>query len=242
MRQPLLAFSGGGMFFFWQLGAGMALKEHFNLEEFEWSGASAGALTALILASGADPRKAVRSACDAAKRNNLYARPLGCVGVFRKILEKWLWENIPENLPGAEKISIIAYQVFPCPGPVVLQGMQSREELISAALASCHVPFLIDWSLWARFRGRALLDGLKLCSRAVLMQREERRDVIYVQAEKDPWVRARKTFVDLRLRSEKEIEEMIEKGHTWMTRQISSGAYAGVVALHPQVVRRDVKL
>jgi hypothetical protein len=36
---------------------------------------------------------------------------------------------------------------------------QDRDDLISTALASAHVPFVLDWRLAASWRGRACVDG-----------------------------------------------------------------------------------
>ena len=51
---PVIAFPGGGIYFYWQAGAVHYLQQHFDLSKARLVGASAGALTAALAGCGVD--------------------------------------------------------------------------------------------------------------------------------------------------------------------------------------------
>jgi predicted acylesterase/phospholipase RssA len=66
---PHLVFPGGGIFFYWQAGAVSYLREQgYNLTAVTAAGASAGALTATLAATGVDFYQATALALDLADK------------------------------------------------------------------------------------------------------------------------------------------------------------------------------
>jgi hypothetical protein len=47
---------------------------------------------------------------------------------------------------------------------VYLETFQSRDDLLDAALASSHIPFLLDWQPTARAAGKRFIGGRLVCN------------------------------------------------------------------------------
>lgn len=60
------------MFFYWQMGAVSALRKHYNINEMDLSGASAGALAATLAACQVDGRGAAEVALQLSKEAKLW--------------------------------------------------------------------------------------------------------------------------------------------------------------------------
>ena len=60
------------MFFYWQIGAVSALRKHYNVNEMDFSGASAGALAATLAACHVDGRGAAEVALQLSKEAKLW--------------------------------------------------------------------------------------------------------------------------------------------------------------------------
>uniref|UniRef100_A0A0G4HYS8 PNPLA domain-containing protein n=1 Tax=Chromera velia CCMP2878 TaxID=1169474 RepID=A0A0G4HYS8_9ALVE len=73
-RRPILFFPGGGLRFYWMIGAAQYLQEHFELHKCHVAGASAGALVALLVASGSDLGAAVRLAFRIAEEEGMWPK------------------------------------------------------------------------------------------------------------------------------------------------------------------------
>ena len=77
--------------------------------------------------------------------------------MLRDFLEAHLPPDAADRARGRVHVAVTA--ALPRPRPVLVSDFESREDLISALLTSCHIPFWMDGK-WARdFRGETHLDG-----------------------------------------------------------------------------------
>lgn len=74
--------SGGGIFFFWQLGALRWLQRAGRLHDAHFVGYSAGALTATMAACDVSLQRAVDAAYALTIKYHIWERPMGLVGVW----------------------------------------------------------------------------------------------------------------------------------------------------------------
>mmetsp|Transcript_5955 Transcript_5955/g.13227 ORF Transcript_5955/g.13227 Transcript_5955/m.13227 type:complete len:165 (+) Transcript_5955:87-581(+) len=91
-----LVFPGGGLFFYWQAGVISYLRqEGYDLSVNHLSGASAGALTATLTATGVDFEEATRVALDLSKKAGIWDR--GLQGIWGPLIQEWLEILLPHN-------------------------------------------------------------------------------------------------------------------------------------------------
>lgn len=76
--------SGGGIFFFWQLGTLRWLQQAGRLDHAHFVGYSAGALSATMAVCGVDLQTAIDAAYETACRACVWDKPLGLLGVWKR--------------------------------------------------------------------------------------------------------------------------------------------------------------
>ena len=97
-KSPLLVFSGGGLFFYWQAGVVTYLRESgYDLSRVRLSGASAGALTATLTATNTDFYEATRLALQMSEEVGIWDRKAGLQGIWGPLIEDWLYQLIPND-------------------------------------------------------------------------------------------------------------------------------------------------
>ncbi|WZN66770.1 patatin-like phospholipase [Chloropicon roscoffensis] len=161
--RPVIALPGGGIYFYWNAGVLAYLAERYELEGCELVGASAGALSVVLVACGVDFRKATEVAYRLAEENGLYDRPLALVGIWGRLVREWLEELLPEDahLTCESRVKVVLLEVFPLNRRAV-EEFKSRDDLIEALMASAHIPFLLDYKPFSSFRGKLCIDGSAL--------------------------------------------------------------------------------
>lgn len=161
--KPPLRFSwaGGGIYFWWQLGAVQWLSKHYDLTKADHGGASAGALLAALARCGVDPDRIVDSAYRLSVDHKIWERPLGLVGVWGSIIEAWLHELLPADAAercGGGGLGVVVARL-PALEQVWHEEFESKSDLVDCVMASAHVPWLLDLKLSRRCRGAACVDG-----------------------------------------------------------------------------------
>ena len=158
--RPVIALPGGGIYFYWNAGVLTYLAERYELEGCELVGASAGALSVVLVACGVDFRKATEVAYRLAEENGLYDRPLALVGIWGRLVREWLEELLPEDahLTCESRVKVVLLEVFPLNRRAV-EEFKSRDDLIEALMASAHIPLLLDYKPFSSFRGKLCIDG-----------------------------------------------------------------------------------
>lgn len=157
---PGIVFPGCGIFFWWQAGVVSALAKRLDLDRAQFAGSSGGAISATLAGCGVtDSERTYDAALRLAEREGAFARgPWGLWGIWGELVREWLDELLP---PDAEKrcsgrVHILVHRLGD--GQSHVSEYESRDDLISACLASVHIPLLMDGSLTARFRGSRCID------------------------------------------------------------------------------------
>lgn len=159
---PLLSGAGGGIFFFHQLGALQFMQERYDMSDdtVAYVGASAGSLLVVLAACGVSAEETLLAADRLARSHGVFKRPLGVAGIWGAIIRAWLDELLPADALQRcrSRVHLVVTQV-PSFRQQYLTDFTSRDDLLDAALASAHVPFLLDWSPIANARGGWFVDG-----------------------------------------------------------------------------------
>ena len=141
-KVPHLIFPGGGLFFYWQAGAVTYLREQgYDLMQVTTSGASAGALTATLLATNVDFVQATELALQLSKENGVWDRSAGLQGIWGPIIYDWLDQLLPDNAVEMVNDGKLSLLVTPIPsfGKDRVDRFWSREDLIRCNMASVHL-------------------------------------------------------------------------------------------------------
>lgn len=137
-----LVFPGGGLFFYWQAGAITYLKEQgYDLGQMTASGASAGALTATLMATNVDFIRATELALQMADDAGIWDRSGGLQGIWGPIIYDWLDQLLPEDaldFVGDDRLSLLVTPV-PSFGKNKVSNFESRRDLIECNMASVHL-------------------------------------------------------------------------------------------------------
>lgn len=159
MQPKAMYFTGAGIYFWWQAGCAKYIQENCDYSEIPMIGASAGSLSATLLLSNVDFNKAAESALRIGSESKVYERKGGLAGVWGTLLNTWLNEIIPDDIsPDTFKRLQIAVTPY-LKSPKLVDGFQSKLDVIDACMASCHVPVFLDGRPTTTFRGEKVLDG-----------------------------------------------------------------------------------
>eukprot|EP00281_Chroomonas_sp_CCMP1168_P020382 CAMPEP_0206229282 /NCGR_PEP_ID=MMETSP0047_2-20121206/9614_1 /ASSEMBLY_ACC=CAM_ASM_000192 /TAXON_ID=195065 /ORGANISM="Chroomonas mesostigmatica_cf, Strain CCMP1168" /LENGTH=394 /DNA_ID=CAMNT_0053652571 /DNA_START=75 /DNA_END=1260 /DNA_ORIENTATION=+ len=217
---PVIAFPGGGIYFWWQAGAVKSLQKHYNLTAATLMGASAGALTAALAGCEADMDKAFAVAQRLAKENNLWARRGGLMGIWGPIIREWLEEVLPKD--AAERCSgrlhVSVAEVKPrlkvlerC----LINSFDNRSEFIEACLTSVHIPYFLDGKPFREYRGRKCVDGSvtsMLRGKSWHVKPDETVPTIFIDHKEDK-ILQEKNWGFLETISESSFKEMYDMGY-----------------------------
>ncbi|KAF6253994.1 hypothetical protein COO60DRAFT_1703556 [Scenedesmus sp. NREL 46B-D3] len=159
--KAIISWPGYGIMFFWQLGILQHLQETYDLAQCAMVGSSAGALLSVLAACGVHPQLALDRAYELCVEHGVFKRPLGLMGVWGGIVRQWLDELLPAD--AVQRCSNGRVQVVLTTLPFlqrqVVSEFKDHDDLVATALASAHLPFILDWRLAASWRGRACVDG-----------------------------------------------------------------------------------
>ena len=155
----------GGIFFYWQAGVVCYLREKgYDLSKCRMSGASAGALTATLTATGVDFYEATDLALNLALQAKVWGRGWGLQGIWGTMIEEWLHELLPNEeavLMGCVDAGRLRLLVTPIPslGKRAISKFESKHDLVRCNMASVHLPWFLDGQLTTDFRGEPMIDG-----------------------------------------------------------------------------------
>lgn len=178
-----ICFPGACANVFWQLGVVKAIQRTYmipsteddtvksnNLCDSHVYGVSAGAISAVFLVCCVDIDRAVERAFQLSDIFGLSSRTFGVIGIWGYIVRIWLNEVLPHDCAQLcnNKCTIFLQSVTPShPSKIMsatpISSFQSKDDLIDAILASCHVPILLDLAPFAQFRNKWYVDGQLLC-------------------------------------------------------------------------------
>jgi len=152
-------FSAGGLLFPYYLGVVSELRAMGILtDDTPVAGASAGSLIAACSKSGLGTGALKDALTDLAAQ----CRRLGTRHNLGPVLEGVLREVLPQDMgerATACNVHVAVTHVLPQPKPVLVSSYEGRDDLISALLTSCHIPWYFDGRLTTTFRGVVACDG-----------------------------------------------------------------------------------
>ena len=82
-------------------------------------------------------------------------------GVFGPMVNQFLHEIIPDDIPqdALSRINVLVTPRLVLKGPLLLSRFSNKADLISAIMASVHIPMFMDGKPWTSYRGRKYIDG-----------------------------------------------------------------------------------
>ena len=157
--KPHLVFPGGGLFFFWQAGVCAYMRENgYDLSQVSLSGASAGAIVALLAITDVDFDKATENAIALVDD---WKNPMGLQGKWSSKLRGWLDKLIPKDahkIAMMNELTIVVTQM-PYVEKILVKNFSNREDLMESILTTVHVPWFMDGLFTRNFRGKKCVDG-----------------------------------------------------------------------------------
>ena len=165
-----IACPGGGVYFWWQIGALKRLLELYDLPDgVPLSGASAGALAVCLSQCSVDPATAYKIAFGLAEEANVFRNPLGLCGKWGRLVYAWLDQLLPmdagERCSGRCRVVVTRCSHATPLRPLRIEhidAFSSRAALIDALMASTHIPFFMDGRPTSARLGGATVDGALL--------------------------------------------------------------------------------
>mmetsp|Transcript_32555 Transcript_32555/g.71865 ORF Transcript_32555/g.71865 Transcript_32555/m.71865 type:complete len:359 (+) Transcript_32555:60-1136(+) len=155
------SFSGGGFLLPYYVGTLSALKQLGLLQpgKTHVAGSSAGSLAAVIAACNLSMEEifaTFKAVSDDCAKNGVFRRLSASV---KQQLQSILPESAHLMCNDVVHIGITKVKPYGALHSKTVSRFSSRDDLISALLASCHIPVLSTGSFTTRFRGRRVLDG-----------------------------------------------------------------------------------
>lgn len=185
---PVIGFAGGGFRLSWILGVAHGMKKYgVPYERCVLSGASAGAVVAALLLSGADTAEVRDWIGECPLMLECFASSTGAALKARALMTSILQRFIPADMTMYNgKLYILLCDQHK--GLYFINTYRTRDELIEALLATTHVPYFSDGSYAYMFRGQPHVDGAWNCSReGVLMCRPSTFKVLIDHSD-DGWM------------------------------------------------------
>ncbi len=154
-RKKTIHFKGNAVGLFYYVGYGIFMREHYHLEKVCFSGCSSGAISASLLALDINFIKAVIIPYKLqAQQMNKLALMGNWKGKIRQYLEQILPKEVDYKQLKRLNIGVLFLYKFQ-----LLTGFESREDLLECILSTTHVPFLLDYKLFYKYKGKYTIDG-----------------------------------------------------------------------------------
>jgi len=155
MTRKIIHFKGNATGYLSYIGFGLYLRQHYNLRHVKFSGCSSGAIISAIMALNIDLAKAAILLFQAQPKST---KQFAMVGNWKKRL-KLYFENVLPNQYEYEKIDSLRVGVQFLNGFKFIEKFQSKSDLTNCLLASTHIPFIMNFKPFDKFRGRICVDG-----------------------------------------------------------------------------------
>lgn len=215
--KPHLVFPGGGLFFYWQAGTVTYLREQgYDMNQITASGASAGALTATLMATNVDFLRATELALQLSDEAGVWDRSGGLQGIWGPMIEEWLDQLLPENAAeiANHRLSLLVTTI-PSFGKEKVSNFRDKQDLIDCNMASVHLPWFLDGKLTANFRNRPHVDGSFLARAPDYLPQQHRpSSILRVDWNKDPVYQNGEYLDFIKVISKDGIWKILEQGKT----------------------------
>lgn len=229
----VVRFSGGGIFFFWQLGAASYIHQHCqSLHNVPVMGASAGSIAATLMATQVSFEEAASVAIRIASEHNVWQSKTGLAGIWGSLIRKFLEEIIPDDLSEEtlSKINILVTPRFFLKGPKLLSRFDSKADLIEAIMASVHIPLFMNGKVTTTYKEEKYMDGSFWSMVANIKgpwpvdQIDKRRDVLHIDYNHDKdFISENGSTAITKAISPDDVHEMMKRGYEYMQKQAEDG-------------------
>ena len=154
IAKPSLHFRGIGTGYLQYIGYYLVLKEHYDLRQVCFSGCSSGAYAAAVIALELSPVDAVvlpfQSQADRFNQLSFLGR---WKGMLRDCLEALLpqgrdYSGLTNLEVGVQYLNKYEF----------INKFESRQDLIACLLSSAHIPFLVNYLPFDKYRGQYCFD------------------------------------------------------------------------------------
>jgi len=133
--------------------------EGYDLSRCNFTGASAGALTATLACTGVDFYEATDLALQMAAKAGVWNRALGLQGIWGPLIEEWLDNLLPESVSCVNGRLSLLVTPIPSLGKKKVSYFNDRNDLLQCNMASVHLPLFLDGKLTSSFRDNPHIDG-----------------------------------------------------------------------------------
>lgn len=154
-----VVISGGGMKGYYVVGAWSVLRHLIKKDVIRvrrWAGASVGACSAMYMCCDVEPLRWVATYFEC--RAYLIGTGGSVTQSFNEVSHRILPDNAAELCSGKVFVSI-THMTLTGPKNVVVSEFETKEDLVSACMASSTIPFLTTKTMGGVFRGQSVLDG-----------------------------------------------------------------------------------
>eukprot|EP00195_Chlamydomonas_chlamydogama_P016101 CAMPEP_0202891716 /NCGR_PEP_ID=MMETSP1392-20130828/1710_1 /ASSEMBLY_ACC=CAM_ASM_000868 /TAXON_ID=225041 /ORGANISM="Chlamydomonas chlamydogama, Strain SAG 11-48b" /LENGTH=529 /DNA_ID=CAMNT_0049575549 /DNA_START=201 /DNA_END=1792 /DNA_ORIENTATION=+ len=151
-------FSAGGFLYCYHLGVLWELQRLGLLRDrVQMAGASAGSLAIATYNSGLDVTKATSALHEFAAECRSHGTRYRLSGLLKDFLHTYLPDDAHLRCEGVCHVALT--RLFPYLQPESVSQFHSKDDLVEALLASCHIPVYASGSWVTKFRGRYYVDG-----------------------------------------------------------------------------------
>ena len=164
---PIVGFAGGGMYVSWILGVAAGMRQlNVPLDRCVFSGASAGAVVAALVASDVDMHAAYDWFLNDPETAACFASFTGAAARVRTVVTTLLTAMLPPDCVRRcnGRLYVLMYSVQR--GLYFISDFASKADIISAVVASTHVPYFSDGQFAFNYRGEPHQDAAWLSSRS----------------------------------------------------------------------------
>ena len=111
----------------------------YDLTQCTFAGASAGALTATLVATNVDFSEATVLALDLAAKGKVWDRRRGLQGIWGPLIKEWLEILLPDSISSVSERLMLLVTPIPSLGKLAVNEFVDKADLIECNMASIHL-------------------------------------------------------------------------------------------------------
>lgn len=150
----IITCNPGGLYGFYMLGVSKYIKEHYDLKDAIYYGASAGSWNSIYLSFKSDGNKFIKDVenIDVSNMKNMFS--------IENIIKKNLLHNYNTNDFDLHKINICVGVFKKCKiKKTIFSNFNDLEDTINCCIASSHIPYITNNNLFNLYNNQLCIDG-----------------------------------------------------------------------------------
>ena len=148
-------FRGNALGYLYYMGYYAYMTERFDLQGLTYSGCSSGSYMASLFALSLDPIDAITIPFQLQANQS---HPLALIGNWKNRLKSCLSDFLPDEL-NYKDITNLEIGVQYLGKFKLCKQFHSKEDLMECILSSTHIPFLVNFKPFGKYRGQYCFDG-----------------------------------------------------------------------------------